>query len=434
MGSADRLYQALARRFSELHPPQFAAWAESLSDRELTELFEGSDPVDAAALLDRLRPDAAVTVLNRIATETFGAIAPMLDPSKTASAMARLKAERRTQLLEALEGSTARELAMLMSYPSDSAGAIMDPQVTTFRPDTTVGDAIKRLRRIGRKRIFEVFLVDGDGHLVATVAIQDLITAEPSNRLEEHRLPQTVSIQATAPREEVIELLEKSKVSSIPVVDFHGLVLGVIRQAALIAAVETEASADVQTMVGVSKDERALSGVGFAVRRRLPWLQINLGTAFLAALVVGLFEGTIARFTALAVLLPVVAGQSGNTGAQALAVTMRGLALREIRTRHWWRVALKEIGAGAINGLAVALVTGGAVYIWSGSAGLAAVMVTAMVISMTIAGLAGASVPVILVKLGLDPAQASSIILTTVTDVLGFLSFLGLATLAVGWL
>jgi magnesium transporter len=182
-------------------------------------------------------------------------------------------------------------------------------------------------------------------------------------------------------------------------------------------------------MVVVSRDERALSTPLVAMRKRLPWLNINLLTAFLAAAVVGLFENTIAQFTALAVLLPVVAGQSGNTGAQALAVIMRGLALREIRVRHWQRVLVKEVLAGALNGVAIAIVTALGVLLWSDSAGLALVIGVAMVVSMALAGLAGAAIPLLLTRFGQDPAQSASIILTTVTDIVGFLSFLGLATL-----
>jgi magnesium transporter len=156
---------------------------------------------------------------------------------------------------------------------------------------------------------------------------------------------------------------------------------------------------------------------------------MNLVTAFLAAAVVGLFEGTIARFTALAVLLPVVAGQSGNTGAQALAVTLRGLALREVTGSHWPKLVVKEFFAGLLNGIAVALVTMLGVYVWSASLGLCAVIGIAMVLAMAIAGVAGAAIPVLLSVLGQDPAQSSSIVLTTVTDVFGFFSFLGLATL-----
>ncbi len=434
MPSVDRLSRMLTRRFGALYPDELASLLETLPVGDVVQLLRQSSGADAAALVNRIRPDAAVDVLDALPVEAFRDLAPLLDPGRTASLVARLDPDRRSQLLAALERGLSEELTTLMTYPSDSAGGIMDPRVTTFRPESTVRDAVKRIRRLGKKRISDVFLIDGDGLLVGAVALQDLVAAEPGDRLVDLQQPQAVSIRAMAPRDEVIELFEGSRAASIPVVDFQGRVLGVIRQAELVAAVQTEASADMQTMVGASKDERALSGIPFAVRRRLPWLQLNLGTAFLAAAVVGLFEGTIARFTALAVLLPVVAGQSGNTGAQALAVTMRGLALREIRTRHWWRVALKEVGAGAINGVAVALVTGGAVYVWSGSLGLSGVIVTAMVMSMTIAGLAGASVPIVLEKLGQDPAQASSIILTTVTDVMGFLSFLGLATLAAGLL
>jgi magnesium transporter len=432
MASVDHLTQALSRRFSELHPNEFVALLETLPAREIAAHLEQVSTVDAAAIFDRLRPDTAADAIGMLAPEVFRKFVPLLEPSRTAGVLARLDDSRRSQLIDGLDHASARELSALMEYPADSAGGIMDPRVTTFRPDSLVRDTVKRLRRLGRKRISDVFLIDDDGLLVGAVALQNLVTAEPGDRLAGLVKQHTVSIQATVPRDDVIELFESSKAASVPVVDFHGRILGVIRLDALVAAVQTEASADMQTMVGASKDERALSGIPFAVRRRLPWLQVNLGTAFLAAAVVGLFEGTIARFTALAVLLPVVAGQSGNTGAQALAVTMRGLALREIRTRHWWRVAIKEVGTGAINGVAVAIVTGAAVYVWSGSPGLAAVIVTAMVMSMTIAGLAGASVPIVLEKLGQDPAQASSIILTTVTDVMGFLSFLGLATLAAG--
>ena len=183
------------------------------------------------------------------------------------------------------------------------------------------------------------------------------------------------------------------------------------------------------TMVGANRNERALSSVGFVVRKRLPWLSINLLTAFLAASVVGLFEGTIAKYTALAVLLPVVAGQSGNTGAQALAVTMRGLALQEIGTSQWLRVARKEVGAAFINGASIAVFTALGVLVWSSSEGLALVIGSSMIIAMVAAAFSGVIIPVILSSLGQDPAQSSSIILTTVTDVVGFFAFLGIATM-----
>jgi magnesium transporter len=310
----------------------------------------------------------------------------------------------------------------------------MDPRVAALHPDSTVGEAITLLRKMRDKRVHHIFVIDADGHLVGAVSLQELAVSEPSQLLRDLMPGRTVSVQATAAQSEAVELFEQYKLTSLPVTDFEGRLVGTIRHGMLVSAFQEEAAADIQKMVGVSKDERALSTVTFSVRKRLPWLQINLATAFLAAFVVGLFEPTIARFTALAVLLPVAAGQSGNTGAQALAVTMRGLALREIRVRHWFKLAFKELAVGFVNGCAVAAVTALAVYVWSGSPGLALVIGLAMVISMVIAGIAGASVPMVLTVLRQDPAQASSIILTTVTDVVGFLSFLGLATLATGLL
>jgi magnesium transporter len=170
------------------------------------------------------------------------------------------------------------------------------------------------------------------------------------------------------------------------------------------------------------------------VKKRLPWLQINLLTAFLAAAVVGMFESTIAQYTALAILLPIAAGQSGNTGAQALAVTMRGLTLREITVRHWWQVMRKEAGAALINGIAIAITCGAGIYLWSRSTGLALIIALAMISSMLIAAVAGALVPIMLKRMGQDPALSSSIILTTVTDIAGFMSFLGIASLLSGML
>lgn len=295
-------------------------------------------------------------------------------------------------------------------------------------------EALAKLRARRGRPIADVFVVDEDGRLVGALPLQELAVADPGLRMEELRLRVPVSVQATSSQEEVVEVFARGIGTTVPVVDYDNRPVGVIRHDALVEATQEEATADLATMVGASKDERALSPVGFAVKKRLPWLQINLATAFLASAVVGLFEGTIAQYTALAVLLPVVAGQSGNTGAQSLAVTMRGLALREIRLRHWWRVGAKELAVGALNGIGVALVTSLAVFWWSDSGGLALVIGTAMVASMVIASVAGASIPMLLQAFGQDPAQSSSIVLTTVTDVMGFFSFPGLATVVRGLL
>jgi len=303
-----------------------------------------------------------------------------------------------------------------------------------FHPDATVREVLSRLRPLRDRRISDILITDPEGRLEASVPLQDVAVAAPGEPISSLVRGRPARINAMALREEIVETMERFRLTSLPVVDFEEHVLGMIRHDGLVAAAEQEVSADIQTMVGVSKEERALSSVGLAVRKRLPWLQINLATAFLAAAVVGMFEGLIMKFTALAVLLPVVAGQSGNTGAQALAVTMRGLALREVRVYQWFRILSKELGVGFFNGLAVAATTSAAVYVWSRSPGLALVIGLSMVCSMVAASISGVAIPMLLTAMGQDPAQSSSIILTTVTDVVGFFSFLGIASLLSGML
>ena len=272
------------------------------------------------------------------------------------------------------------------------------------------------------------------GRLAGAVPLGEIATAAPEVKLRDLAQGSPAMVTVTAPREEIVAYLSERRLATLPVVDSDQRLVGVIRYRQLVAAAEAEASMSMQTMLGVGKEERALSSVPFAIRQRLPWLEINLLTAFAAASVVGAFQGTIEKYTALAVLLPVVAGQTGNAGMQALAVTMRGLALREVRPRHWPRLILKEAGVGIGNGIAVAITTAIGVLLWSQNLGLTVIIGIAMLLSMIIAGLCGAMVPVVLKALRQDPATSSSIVLTTFTDCGGFLSFLGLATLFSHWL
>jgi magnesium transporter len=357
-----------------------------------------------------------------------------IEPGRAVSLLDWLEPEPRERYLTLLERGFARELRAIAAYPEDSAGRLMDPRVVALREDATAREALARLRTGGRQADGEVFVVDARGHLTGLVTAQDVATAALTASLRPLARPRA-ALLAVATRAEIVERLSGAAgITSLPVVDIEGRLVGVIRAGTLVNVAHETAAGDIQAMVGASRDERALSKVSFAVRRRLPWLHVNLATAFLAAAVVGLFEDTIARFTALAVLLPVVAGQSGNTGAQALAVTMRGLALREVRPRHWLRIAFKEGRVAAINGIAVAFTTSAGVWLWSQSPGLAMVIGLAMILSMLAAGLAGAIIPIGLTVSGQDPAQAASIILTTVTDVVGFVSFLGLASLFASFL
>jgi magnesium transporter len=424
---------ALVETYLREYPGEAALHLEGAPPQEVARLLADLPGADAAAVVDKITPDLAGQVIACMPDDSSRTVLTELDPGRAATVLARLDEESRDRKLRLLDSRLAAELRELMAYPPDTAGRLMDAQVTTFRPETAVSQALVRLRAFPRKRIHDVFIVDESGRLSGSVPIRDLAVSAPDARLRDlmHTSP---FVQAFAPREDVVEILTRFRLSSLPVVDLTHRLVGLIRHDALVAAATEEASADVQTMVGASKEERALSKVSFAVRKRLPWLEVNLGTAFLAAAVVGIFEDTIARFTALAVLLPVVAGQSGNTGAQALAVVMRGLALREVRVSQWARLVSKEALVGLTNGVAVALTTSSLVYVWSRSLGLALVIGLSMILSMAVAGLAGAAIPVILTSLEQDPAQSSSIVLTTVTDVAGFFSFLGIATLLSGML
>lgn len=410
--------------------------------REAARRIERLAPSEIAALLAEQPRHALMPVWRGFATDIAQAVLPLLpdalarhvltelEPGESVSLLGGLDADRREHYLNGLTAEIAAELRANMAREPDSAGALMDPRLLAFHDTLPIAETLSRLRRTGRRGVREIYLVSEDGQLNGRVEIQDLALAQLDQTLGELRLPIIAVVDETLPREEVVEVLEQHQtLTELPVIDFNGRLVGVIHQGVLVSAMQQETSVDIQTMVGASKDERALSSPLFAVSKRLPWLQINLLTAFLAASVVGLFEGVIAKFTALAVLLPVVAGQSGNAGAQALAVTMRGLMLREISVRHWPRVVAKEVSVGLLNGLGIAATTGIGVYLWSRSIGLVLVIASAMVISMVAAGFAGALVPIVLRRMGQDPAQSSSIVLTTVTDVVGFSSFLGIATL-----
>jgi magnesium transporter len=419
----------LQRDLVENHPDDAVRLLERMTAPEVAEVLSRQPTSVTAPVWERLSPDVGMAAMDRLPDHQAADLLHNIEPTRTAAMLSMRDPETRERFLKLLPESEANELREILAYPADSAGALMDPRVLLLRPDTTVRETLGRIRALHRRGMRLLFVVDAGNHLQGQVDIQDIATAAATTRLEEIQRPIRAVVTAIAPREEVVEILERHRLTDLPVVDAEERLIGVVRYRNLVAAAEDEATVAMQTMVGVSKDERALSKVSFAVRKRLPWLHINLATAFLAAAVVGLFENTIAQYTALAILLPVVAGQSGNTGAQALAVTMRGLALREIRARQWPRVVFKEMSTGFWNGIAIAATTSLGVWIWSDSAGLAGVIGVSMILSMVIAGIFGAAIPLVLTAIGQDPAQSSSIVLTTITDVAGFFSFLGIATL-----
>ena len=426
--------EALNHAFLLNFPRDAARKIESVASLEAANLLDNQPAYILLPVWRYLSPGVADEVLLRLPDKTAAELLTSMEAGLSATLLSRFTGQQQEHFFTLLDEGVEAELRELLEYPADSAGRLMDTDIIAFNENLTVDQALSQLRSQKKAELHHLFLLNDDMLLSGQVEIQKLALADGQRILTTLASPLQAVISVLDPKSEIIEQLEKLKIDTLPVIDGNNHFVGVLQGRNLLGIIKESIAAEMQTMVGVSKDERALSSSWFAVKKRLPWLQINLLTAFLAAAVVGLFEETIAQYTALAILLPIAAGQSGNTGAQALAVTMRGLTLREITVRHWFRVMRKEAGAGLINGIAIAITCGAGVYLWSRSTGLALIIALAMISSMIIAAVSGALVPIILKRLGQDPALSSSIILTTVTDIAGFMSFLGIATLLSGML
>lgn len=412
------------------HPVKAAGILEKMHIEKSSALVQYYPPEIVAPVIAKISPDIAAMMATHLLDDYFSQIIEKIPTYYALSILARLSVEKRNAILHLLPLKTMHYLRKSLSYPQDSAGALMESDFIALQAHMTCAAAIQHLQQLPPNQVKRViFIVDEDFHLKNQIALQTLLLAKKDTKLSELASPLYAFVNDTDEKDMVVATLEKYRITDLPVIDYDGRLMGVIPYNILLETSKEQATLDILTMVGASKDERALSTPWFAIKKRLPWLQINLLTAFLAASVVALFENTIATYTVLAVLLPIVAGQSGNTGSQALAVTIRGLALREIHTDLWWRIVLKEASVGIFNGIAVALTTSLGVFIWSRSAGLSFIIGISMVLSMLIASIAGAAVPLILSACKQDPAQSSSVVLTTITDVAGFFSFLGIATL-----
>jgi magnesium transporter len=419
--------ELVVRSFVETHPRDAAGVLEQLKVEEAVRIMKKLPLRLVGLLLDRLAPQTGAAILEHFDLINVRELLAILPPRTASFILQNIQDQRRQEALADLPGPLARQLRDLMTYPPDTAGGMMEPRVISIPIGLTVQASIAYLRKAPRYALFYLYVTDGDGKLVGVLNMRELMLASPRVSVESIIHREILSVPETMSREEVVTLMRRHRFLALPVVDSEGRLVGIIRHDEALRAGQLEAFEYLQKMVGAGGDERALSPISTVVKRRLPWLYVNLLTAFLAAAVVGLFEGTIQKVTALAVLLPIVSGQGGNTGAQALAVVMRGLALREIIAGAAKRVIVKEVLAGLFNGIAVAIGTAGAVWVWSRNYGIALVIFLSMIVNMVAAGLAGAVIPLILKALNRDPAQSSSIFLTTVTDCVGFASFLGFA-------
>ncbi len=425
-----KLEDQLLIKFTSSYPEHAINMMSRFSVDEILSTLVGLPIYFIAEVIGKLPPQLASLVLVSMDENNFLKLYRALDPIRSAHLLSLTNEDQIKAKSLMLTDYEKKDLEDLLKYPEDSAGALMDTSIRACNVNSSVKEVISSYKKM-HSNSRDIFVTDIEGRLVGYVPVHDLLSSESNQIIESimHRAPP--SVNALSPKAEVVETFENFKSTILPVTHIDGTLLGAIRYSSLVTEMQKQAISRMATLGGASVAEKVMSPPIISVGKRLPWLLINLLTAFIASAVVGVFEGTIAKVTALAVLLPVVAGQSGNTGAQAMAVTMRGLALREVRVRQWIKILFKELRVGFVNGIVIAIVTGASVYFWSKSMPLGLVMTAAMVFSMITASISGAAIPMILTAMGKDPAQSSSVILTTVTDVMGFLSFLGLATLFV---
>ena len=383
-------------------------------------------------ILQRLQVSYTASLLDQNDPALIEKIVQRLSPRKAASVVMHLSPEGRARLMPSVTGALAAEIREMLTYPESSIGRYMSSDFLTFQKDESAGTVIAKMKKLASEKSFPAsytYVVDDDSILLGVLNTRDLMLASPEQKLESFMIASVFSLHCFTERGEAAREMSKRKYFAAPVVDSENRLLGIIKGENILYGLKDDLTRDIQTMVGVGGDEKTFSPISVALKKRLLWLTINLGTAFLAASVVAMFEGIIAKLTILAVFLPVIAGQGGNAGAQSLAVVMRGLVMREIPAKRVRELILKETKLGVLNGFIIGLITAAIAWGWYGNPWLGVVIGLGMVLNLVIAGFAGSSIPLIMKKLGIDPAQSSSIILTTVTDVMGFLAFLGLAVI-----
>ena len=421
----------LVRRMIEADAAHVARLLESMQEQELLEALQALPPSVASKAFPYLQAGYAAKLLETASDELFTTVMKAMPADRAGRIFARLPSAARERFVPHLPERIRAEVQEMLTYPEGSVGQIMGSGFLALDPGMTVKDAVAKIRAAARRERSGTYayVVDAQHHLVGIVGSFDLLVATASTRLETIMQQEPFTLDPFMDQQRAAEELGKRKYFAAPVVDARGELIGIVKAEQLLAGVRNELATDLQKMVGVGAEERAFSPMKLSLRKRLPWLHINLITAFGAAAVVALFEDLIAQVTALAVFLPVVAGQGGNAGAQSLAIVMRGLVMREIPPDRVRGLILKEGALGVINGVVTGIVTAIIAWLWMGNPWLGLVIGLGMIVNLACAGLAGASIPIAMKRLGLDPAQSSSIVLTTVTDIVGFFAFLGFALL-----
>jgi len=401
---------------------------------------QGTAIHELASAASTQTPLEVINALSEQTDETTGKVLTELQPALALKVLHRLPQERSAAIVAAVDFPAGQQWQVNSHYPDGSLGRLMNKVIGEFRPDDTVAEAIETVRSVAATAgITYGYVTDPEGHLRGVLVMRDLMLADPAQLLKEVMISETFCLDPSLPVTDAMRAMVRRHYPVYPVCDDDGVLVGSIQGYILFEEYAFELSAQPGSMVGIEKEEHLSTSWKTSLKFRHPWLQLNLLTAFIAAFVVGVFEDTIASIVLLAVFLPVLAGQSGNTGSQALAVTLRGMTLGEVKDGNIGAITRKEALLGLINGVLVGVTAGVAMLVYAlmtGSStmlatGLAFVVLLAMTASCVISGVTGVLVPVTLKRFGADPATASSIFLTTFTDVASMGLFLWLATVII---
>jgi magnesium transporter len=425
---------ALRRLASDLHEADTGDLIEAL-DAELRPRFVelmGRD-FDFAALTE-VEDTVREEILEEVAPATIAEGVRELESDDAAHILEDLPAQEQVEILEKLPAEERVEIQRILQYPEDSAGRRMQTEFIVVPPEWTVGDAIDHMRETADlpDRFFELYVADKDSKLLGAVALDRLLRTKRPVPVSELMDEDRRRVRATEDKEEVARMFERYNLVAAPVVDDGDRLVGVLTFDDIVDVIEEEAEEDIRALGGVTRDEELSDSVWTIAKGRFPWLLANLGTALLAAWVIRQFEGSIEKMVALAVLMPIVASMGGNAGTQTMTVAVRALATRDLSDTNAWRVVRREFMVGVINGMCFAVILGVIAAFWFNVSDLGLVIGLAMLCVLAAAAIGGIAIPLALIRLGVDPAIASGPFVTTITDVVGFFSFLGIATLWFG--
>jgi magnesium transporter len=415
------------------HPADLAQVFSDLGEKDRSAAFsllvERNSRL-AMEALSELGPEAGAKLLAGRPPEEIARLLHELPSDDAAAIVEYLPEELHAAVIELIEKRPGDEVGELLEYPEQTAGRIMNPKVFALSEDMTVGEAITALQGSRDvEMVFYLYVVDARRHLVGVVSLRRLLLVPPSTPLKRIMTTDVTSVRADTDQEEVARLVASYNLLAIPVVDEENKLVGVITVDDVIDVIKDEATEDIYRLAGVSTDERVFTPASESLRKRFPWLLVNLVTAFIAAGVVGIFQHTISAWVALAVFMPIVPGMGGNAATQTLTVIVRGLALGELTWANSRKALFKEILVGVGNGVATGIVAALAAWALIGQPSVGVLLLLAMIINLFVAGAAGTLIPLGLKALKVDPALASTVFITTFTDVCGFAAFLGLATM-----